>query len=258
MAKTSIQETCFCINIVILCGLLYLCYVMRNKNLTEGISNMNCCGGIEAGVHYSETDRKPPDYVKRCFKSRDDNGETVYDWNGFPCTNKDSSDCCDSGRGECVATSKGGYCKGDGENFIFRRRSDQPRPYIKRSNDNILDVNDARDMQDYFYERRTDSRSENLSPEMARFMARRSKNESFVEDQVVSNAATKEKLKREVQEKREDQLQSAQIVYYITIIHLIALVIIAIVIRRFIIAKIQGYVDVIHVQYIKFSGKSMK
>ena len=88
-------------------------------------------------------------------------GETVYDWNGFPCTSKDSRECCNDGskRGECVATSKGGYCKSDDGNFTFRRGDGTTsRPYIKRSNDNILDVNDARDMQDYFYERKESAR----------------------------------------------------------------------------------------------------
>ena len=257
MAKRSIKETCFCINIVILGGLLYLCYTMRNKNITEGITNMNCCGGIEAGVHYSETDRKPPDYVKRCFKSRDDSGETVYDWNGFPCTNKDSSDCCNDGskKGECVATSKGGYCRSDQGNFIFRRRSETSSPYIKRSNDNILDVNDTKDMQDYFYDRKEDSTKKNLSPEMQRFMSRRSDNEKFVEDQISSKANSRDILKREVQEKQDDAVKNNQIVYWITLIHLITLIIIALVVRRMIIAKIQGYLDVVYIEYLKFSGK---
>ena len=64
---------------------------------------------------------------------------TVYDWNGFPCTNSDVKECC-GGNGECIATSKGGYCKHDTGNFIYKRASgDTSRPYIQRSNDKLLD-----------------------------------------------------------------------------------------------------------------------
>lgn len=259
--KQSMKTSYFAINLLIFSGLLYLCYTMKPvpmKSVTkEGISNMNCCGGIEAGVHYSETDRKPPEYVRRCFKSKPVNGETVYTWNGFPCTNNDSSDCCNN-EGECVATSRGGYCRSDSGDFIYRRRDgDTKSPYIKRSNDNILDVNDSRDMENYFYSRREEGEDRSLSPEMRRFMARRSKNEKFIEDAIVSKAANREKLRQEVQNRRDDEVKNYQIVYTITIIHLLILVVIAIVIRRTIIAKIQGYLDVVYIQYLKFSGKSI-
>jgi len=256
--KQSIACSCFTLNLLVFIGLLYLCYIM--KPTKEGISNMNCCGGIEPGVHYSETDRKPPPYVRRCFQSNDLNGETVYEWNGFPCTNSEDSDCCNDGnrKGQCRATSKGGYCKSNDGNFTFvRKEGSKTRPYIKRSKDDILDINDARDMEDYFYSRRDDSKSKSLSPEMKRFMARRDKNERFVEDAIVSKNASREKTKLDLKNKRDDKTKNYQIISIITIIHLLVLVIIAIVIRRTIIAKIQGYLDVLNVQYLKFSGKSL-
>ena len=146
----------------------------------------------------------------------------------------------------------GGYL----EAFV-RKEGSKTRPYIKRSKDDILDINDARDMEDYFYSRRDDSKSKSLSPEMKRFMARRDKNERFVEDAIVSKNASREKTKLDLKNKRDDKTKNYQIISIITIIHLLVLVIIAIVIRRTIIAKIQGYLDVLNVQYLKFSGKSL-
>ena len=63
------------INILIIIG-LFSAYQYYDKKLNklneydviEGVSNTNCCGGIEGGVHYQETDTKPPDYISRCFR----------------------------------------------------------------------------------------------------------------------------------------------------------------------------------------------
>ena len=55
-------------NILIFCGLLYILYTFIEppvKPLEEGIRNMGCCGGVEAGVHYQETDTRPPEYIRR-------------------------------------------------------------------------------------------------------------------------------------------------------------------------------------------------
>ena len=254
-SKNIISDTCFFINIIIFSGLLYLCYTMKPP-VTEGITNMNCCGGVEAGVHYSETDRKPPDYIKRCFVSNENNGETVYEWNGFPCTGKDDQKCCKNG-GECTASSKGGYCRRDnGTKYIFRRQDGgTSSPYIKRVNDHPLDVNDANDMEDYFYERRGEDEYQQLSPEMRRFMARRSQSEEFIEGEIVSRNASRARLIADTLEQNKATYQNYQIVYTITLIHLILLTGILIVIRKSIIAKIQTYVDVLTLQYHKFAGQ---
>jgi hypothetical protein len=57
-------------------------------------------------------------------------------------------------------------------------------------------------------------------------------------------------------EKIRDQQKNYQITYIITVIHLLLLVTIAIVIRPTIVAKIQSYLDILKIQYMKFSGKA--
>jgi hypothetical protein len=253
-SKTSYKETFLYCNVLIFMGLVGLC-VYLNRDIQEGITNMGCCGGIEAGVHYSETDRKPPEYVRRCFKSEEQDGETVYSWSGFPCTGSKSNDCCDN-KGECVATSKGGYCKLDtGSNVIFNRRSNESKPYVKRSNDEILDINDVNDMKDYFYDRK--QKGKDLSPEMQRFMARRSKNETYMEQHMINKLTSNESMKKENKEKLNDQEKNIQMVYSITIIHLLLLVSISIVIKQALVDKIQLFLDLLYLQYMKFSGKTI-
>ena len=84
--------------------------------LNEG-SNQNCCGGVIAGTHFLESDTKPPKIIKRCIKNH-------KEWNGMPCTNADSEQCCydDSNQehGICTPTDKGGYCKMSSGNKVFR------------------------------------------------------------------------------------------------------------------------------------------
>jgi len=261
--KSSSKETFFYCNVLIFMGLITLYYKM-NQNIKEGVTNMSCCGGIEAGVHYSETDKKPPAYVRRCFKSDNQSGETVYDWSGFPCSNKDSDDCCVSdknsyGKGDCIATSKGGYCRsreGKGD-FIFRRRDNRSRPYIKRSNDNILDVNDVNDMKDYFYDRSSSKSTLRMSPEMQRFMARRDRNESYMEQQLINKQTTISKDRESAKSKIKEQQENVQIVMTVTIIHLLCLTAIVITIRHAIILKIQTVLDMFYMQYLKYSGKTI-
>ena len=82
--------------------------------LKEGI-NPNCCGGLLPGVHYLESDTKPPKIIKRCLKSNS--------WDSFPCTNESSENCCTSENGEngeCIPTDKGGYCKMNDGNKIYK------------------------------------------------------------------------------------------------------------------------------------------
>ena len=103
--------------VVLFCAYHYVDTEIDKQKLIEGVVNSNCCGGIEAGVHYKETDRKPPNYVRRCFRSRHDGGDVIYEWNTMPCSTADSAQCCKnsdgSDLGQCVASTGGGYCKND-------------------------------------------------------------------------------------------------------------------------------------------------
>jgi len=258
--KPSSKEAFFYCNLLIFLGLAYVYYTM-NRNVEEGITNMNCCGGVEAGVHYSETDTKPPPYIRRCFKSSTDGGETVYQWSGFPCSNKGSSDCChykDKSIGECVPTTKGGYCKDpSGSNKVFYRRGDSPSPYVKRSNDNILDINDVIDMKDYYYDRGSSDKVKSMSPEMQRFMARRSKNEVYMEQHLRTKQKRAVRIDTERRDKLEEETKYVQIVSSITIIHLLVLVAISITIRQALIMKIQNVLNLIYQKYLEFSGKTI-
>ena len=261
-SKITISQSFIVINLVILSGLLYLCYIMNTD--IEGISNMNCCGGIEAGVHYSETDTRPPEYVRHCFKSDNQDGKTVYQWNGFPCTSNEAAECCDGStignntKGECIATGNGGYCKQEGDdsiNFYFKKREEVASAYIDSDSDTELDINNPIDMQDYFYKKSTEDNTRYISPEMKRFMSRRDSNENIVRDTIVSNAASKVELTKTIQEKNMEKLQNDETIYTITFIHILILITTAIIIRRLIVIKIQSYLDVIYIQYLKFSGR---
>jgi hypothetical protein len=255
-SKSSYKKTFLYCNVLIFIGLLGLyCYLTRD--VKEGVSNMNCCGGIEPGVHYSETDTKPPHYVKRCFKSRSDGSST---WSGFPCTDINSSDCCPAENpgeedGECIATTKGGYCKSSSRNYIFRKNSSDSRPYMKRRNDEPLDINDANDMKDYFYDRGDKRKHE--SPEMRRFIARRTKNEKYVEDHLRGNRKVDADALVKSKNKLQDQSKNIELISTITMIHLIFLVVFSIVIRFEIIHTINGFYDLMYTQYLNFTGKNI-
>jgi hypothetical protein len=256
--KSPYKENFLYCNLLIFAGLVYVYYTM-NKGVKEGISNMNCCGGVEAGIHYSETDTKPPKYIRRCFKSRDDGS---YQWSSFPCSNKGSGDCCtdEGGKkvGECIPTTRGGYCRGDdGSNRVFYKRSSKSKHYIKLSNDNILDVNDVNDMKDYYYARIAEGKKKDMSPEMNRFMARRSKNEEYMERHLVDKRSSKIKADKETQDRLMEQEKNIQIVSSLTIIHLIVLVAIAITIKGAIVMKIQNVLNLMHQKYMEFSGKTI-
>ena len=252
-SKSLYKESFLYCNLLILGGLIALYYYL-NKPIEEGIRNMNCCGGVEAGIHYSETDTKPPPYIRKCFKSSKDGS---YEWSGFPCTGKDDSKCCPSEgeSGECIPTTKGGYCSASGGNFIFRRH--KPRPYIKHGGDELLDINDANDMKDYFYDRGEKDKIGGDSVEMQRFLARRGKNEKYMEQHLRDKrkldlsdiASSKEKLK--------EQSKKVEIISSVTVIHLLFLVVFSIVIREEIIQRIDGFYDLIYIQYLSFTGKSI-
>jgi len=226
-------------------------YCYLTKPVKEGIRNMNCCGGIEAGVHYSETDTKPPVYVRRCFES---NSDGSYNWSGFPCTGK--GECCkdtSGGKpGECIPTTKGGYCKGD-SNFMFNPRSSKVRPYMKFPNDEVLDINDTTDMKDYFYDRGEKDRGKSV--EMQRFLARRSRNEKYMEEHLRDKHKSEQSKLASTNEKLREQNKKIELVTTITIIHLLFLLIFSIVIRAEVIQRIDGFYNLVYIQYLSFMGK---
>ena len=89
----------------VLLSLLITSLIYHMMTYKEPVT-LECCGGVLRGVHYSETDRKPPRIIRRCFT--DDS-----DWESMPCTGT-GGNCCKGpdGRslGTCVPTTKGGYC----------------------------------------------------------------------------------------------------------------------------------------------------
>jgi len=247
-SKSSYKNKFLYCNLLIF-ALLIGVYCYLTRDVKEGIRNMGCCGGIEAGVHYSETDTKPPRYVRKCFKSSDD-------WSGFPCTGKDSPNCCEDGKGgygkgECIPTKRGGYCKADTD-FIFRKG--ESKPYLKRGGDDILDINDANDMKDYFYDR---GEKKARSPEMQRFLARRDRNEKYIEQHLREKRKLDSSEVESSKAKIKEQNQKIEIISTVTILHLLFLVVFSIVIREEIIQKIDMFYNLLYTKYLSFSGKSV-
>ena len=253
------------LNILIIAILLvsyqYYDSKVNNFDLIEGVRNSNCCGGIEAGVHYKETDTKPPDYIRRCFRSRRDNGEVIYEWSGFPCTTNDSSDCCQnsdgSSLGDCVASSSGGYCESGDDRQIFRRGKATSSPYIKRSNDTILDINNTIDMEDYFYERKESIREKQLSPDMLEFLKRKDANSAFIQAHIVDR--NREKIQRETESKLKatEKQKIIQIKNTILAVHLLFLLGFTFLIKDSIVRDIDSFYSLLKSKYMEFSGKSL-
>jgi hypothetical protein len=263
-SKSPYKETFFYCNVVIFIGLVLL-YWYLNKDINEGIENMGCCGGIVAGIHYSETDTEPPKYVSRCFKSEldinEDTPTTLYTWNSFPCTGK-TTDCC-GGVGECVASKKGGYCeKEDDLRFIYQRNNgDIQTDYVIDSDDTAIDIGSPRDMGDYYNERNTDEQFKDIdeSYERQRFMSRMSKNKKYMLQAVKSKAANNregEKINK-INEIVSEKKKYKQILYTITLIHLLFLMVIAYVLRFSIIAHIQTFGDILNIQTQTFKGNTL-
>lgn len=260
MVKHTLKKYCFVVNILLLAGFVYLISqlisTLRPK-LIEGVTDTNCCGGIEAGVHYRETDKNPPEYVRRCFRSQLENGGLVYEWNGFPCTSKESAQCCpdsDGENGECIATSNGGYCKkSDNSKYMFEDGT--KRPYFQVRTDKHLDINNVLDMEDYFYERSTDTNLQNLSPEMQQFMARKDENQRYLQQKLIEKNKLDTSARESALDNINNQTKNYQLTYALTTIHVGLLVSIAIFVRPTIVSKIQEYLDIVNIQYLKFSGK---
>lgn len=247
--------------VVLFCAYRYYDKKVDTFNLIEGVRNSNCCGGIEAGVHYKETDTKPPDYIRRCFRSRRDNGEVIYEWSGFPCTTSGSSDCCQnsdgSSLGECVASSSGGYCESGDDRQIFRRGKATSSPYIKRSNDTILDINNTLDMEDYFYERKESRGKKKLSPDMLEFLKRKDANSAFIQAHIVDR--NREKIQRvtESKLKASEKQKTIQIKNTILAVHLLFVLGFAFLIKDLIVKDIDSFYNLLQIKYMEFSGKSL-
>ena len=269
MGKSSFQNLkkyLLPLNIVILvflfCAYHYVDTEIDKQKLVEGVINSNCCGGIEAGVHYKETDRQPPDFVRRCFRSRRDGADIIYEWNTMPCSTADSAECCKNSDGtdlgECIPTTGGGYCKNTDRETMFRRGESTATSFIKRSDDNILDINNSVDMEDYFFDRSATQMEKVLSPDMRDFLKRRDKYSKFIEAHIVDKNRNKIKQLQEAKSKASEQKKLIQIKDTILAVHLIFVLGFALLIKDLIIKDIDSYYSLITDKYYDFTGKSMK
>jgi len=251
-SKSSYKITFLYCNVLIFIGLLGLyCYISHDDDIVEGVLRTSCCGGIQPGVHYSETDTKPPHFVKRCFKKRNDGS---YQWSGFPCTQSDGGDCCpDMGESECVATTKGGYCRTDDGDYYFRGTN--KKLYMKRHKDEPLDIDDANDMEDYYKDRK--GKGKYISKEMRQFIARRTKNETYVEEHLRHRRKANADAMLESKNKLEEQSKHIEIITSVSLIHLLFLVVFSILIREEIIHNINGFYELMNTQYLNFTGKNI-
>ena len=263
-STTNFKKYIIPLNIIIIIGLFcvskYLDLKIDETKVVEGVINSNCCGGVEAGVHYQETDRKPPDYIRRCFKSTRDNTELVYDWSGFPCTSADSDKCCTnidgSDLGDCIPTTGGGYCSGD-RNTMFRRGDSTAANYIRRSDDSILDINNTVDMEDYFFDRSATQMRKKLSPDMLAFLNRRDKNNKYIQSHIVERNRDKIKQKTEAKLKAAEQKKLIQIKDTILAVHLVFVLGFAFIIKDLIIKDIDYYYSIMSERYREFAGKTI-
>ena len=81
---------------------IVIIFILNEKKLIEP-TILSCCGGMNLNRgDYKESDTKPPERWKRCFKK----GE----WDSFPCTSSESKKCC-GGKGKCRPTRYGGKCE---------------------------------------------------------------------------------------------------------------------------------------------------
>lgn len=117
----------------LLLSLLITSLIYHHMTYTEPVT-LECCGGVLRGVHYTETDRKPPSMIKRCFKDPND-------WNAMPCTGTGSS-CC--GGATCNPSTKGGYC---GTRKNATDFSQEGGALTGSDIGGDIDVNDARSVQ---------------------------------------------------------------------------------------------------------------
>jgi len=235
-------------------------YKLDEDKLIEGVTNSNCCGGVEAGVHYQETDQRPPEYIRRCFKSNrnEENNHVEYEWDGFPCTGKEDAKCCPNSEGDngtCLPTTRGGICKYSDKTKIYRRGSDEAVDYIQVSNDNLLDINNTVDMKDYFYKRSSKLNNKDLSDDMVEFLKRRDKNFKFIQEHNIEYNRSKIKALTEAKLKATKEKKQIQIKDTIIAIHLIMIILFALVIKELIVNRIDSYYDFINLKYLEYLGK---
>jgi len=251
-------------NILIFCGLVYILYSFTEpsvKPLKEGITNMRCCGGVEAGVHYQETDTRPPEYIRRCFASERDSTTSHVDfkWSGFPCSSESGDQCCPNvPDSECVPTTGGGYCKSDSGNKIFKRGESDPSSYIKLGSDKLLDINDTLDMEDYFFDRSAGQLGQDMSPDMLAFMKRRDQNNKFLQSHIIDKNRARIKELTEKKLKAETEKKALQIKSTITIVHIVCVLVFSIVIKDLIIKYIDDFYSLLYTRYLEFSGNTVK
>jgi len=224
----------------------------------EGITNMNCCGGIKAGVHYLETDKKPPRFVKRCFQSnRGSDGSVEYEWDSYPCSQKGSSKCC-GGKdgGECIPTKKGGYCKrSDGNDKVFNYKKGTSSDYIPTGEDTEIDINSVFEMED-FYENIGYSRK-GLSRRQQEFEKNRRGKERSIEGRIIKRNIKRNLMLGEDRDKRIDELKQKQIASTITIVHVLFAIVFAYVIKSQIIQSIDEFFNLLSDKVSTFQGKNL-
>ena len=261
--NSNTKKVIILINLVIIVALfgVYQYVDDYTEDLVEGVINTNCCGGVQGGVHYQETDTRPPEYIRRCFRSRRDNGEVNYEWSGFPCSDADSAECCQNSDGtdlgQCVPTSKGGYCELNNTNKIFRRGKSTSSNYIKRSDDKLLDINNTVDMEDYFFDRDKHVSREALSPDMKQFLRRRDRNSKFIQGHILDHNREKIKNNTEAKLKASEEHKKIQIKSTILFVHLIFVIGFALLIRGLIVQKIDGFYGILSQRYLEFTGKNV-
>ena len=125
---------------------------------------------------------------------------------------------------------------------------------MRRGGDDILDINDANDMEDYFYDR---GEKKSHSPEMQRFLARRKRNEKYMEKHLRDKRKLDLSKIESSKAKLTEQTKNIEIISTVTILHLLFLIIFSIVIREEIILRIDGFYNLLYTQYLSFTGKSV-
>ena len=250
--NNTITTTKLCI--LVFLGLAYCLFIKHQNEIKEGITNMNCCGGIRLGTHYQETDIEPPSYVNRCFASSRENGDLIYNWSGNGCTETGSDDCC-GGEGSCVPTTKGGYCLNDNDGTYIYNRGGGTRKtnYIRRGGDDDLDVNDTIQMREFLGERGEILLSDRS---LAQEEANDRENQLLVTNILQGRISKNQGLLSRNLDKINEQKKEHQIISWITIIHVSFILAFSIVLKDPIIGIIDGYYDKFNLLISEFKGET--
>ncbi len=251
--NNNISTTKLCI--LVFLGLAYCLFIKHKKEIKEGITNMNCCGGILLGTHFQDSDIEPPSYVNRCFSSSRENGQIRYNWSANGCTENGTEDCC-GGEGTCMPSKRGGYClnEDNGETFIFNRGGGSRKTnFIRRGGDDDLDINDTNQMRE-FLEERGDSLVSDRS--LAQQEAQDRENRALVTGIIQNNLANDLSITKRNLELLNEQKKENQIISWITIIHVSFILAFSIVLKEPIIAIIDGYYDKLNLMISEFKGQT--